>query len=61
MAKIDEIVYIADGVYASYDGFGLDIRVNHHMNPTAVYLEPQTLNALVAFYQRCQPAMDDNF
>lgn len=46
------IEYIGDGVYVSYDGYGIEIRVNSHTNPPVAYLEPSVLKALMEFYER---------
>jgi hypothetical protein len=43
--------YIGDGVYARYDGHGIQIAVNHHENEV-VYLEPSVLDNLNKFYER---------
>ena len=40
--------YLGDGLYIYYDGYGIELRANHHENPTdRVYLEPSVYNALV--------------
>jgi len=44
--------HLGDGVYAEFDGYGINIRVNDHRNPVAAYLEPDVLKRLVAFYER---------
>jgi hypothetical protein len=38
--------YLGDGVYASFDGYQIWLRVGHHQAPPAVALEPQVLHAL---------------
>jgi len=49
--------YLGDGVYAKYDGFGVWLLANDHLNPTdKVYLEPSVLEALNRFInQRRKP------
>jgi hypothetical protein len=45
--------YLGDGVYAVFDGYGIELRVNDFENPTdVVYLEPSVIDALVRFYER---------
>lgn len=43
--------HIGDGVYATFDGFGIELRANDHRNEVAVYLEPEVLAALDRFYE----------
>lgn len=61
MAEEQELhSYLGDGVYAKFDGHGIEIRVNDHRNPVAVYLEPEVLERLNKFYQhQLQKAKDD--
>ena len=42
-------IYIGDAVYAYYDGNGIELRLNHHEAPCAVYLEPEVIAALQAW------------
>ena len=42
-----------DAVYAHFDGYGIELRLNDHRNECAVYLEPAVLQALTKFYKRC--------
>jgi len=46
--------HLGDGVYATFDGFGIELRVNDHRNPVAVYLEPDVLNSLNRWYGACK-------
>ena len=48
---MDKHEHIGDGVYAEFDGYGINIRVNDHRNPVAAYLEPDVLKRLVKFYE----------
>ena len=43
--------YLGDGVYASFDGYQIWLAVNHHENKQ-VALEPQVLQALIAYAAR---------
>jgi len=40
-------------VYAHYDWYGIELRLNDHRNKCAVYLEPEVLQVLTEFYKRC--------
>jgi hypothetical protein len=40
--------YLGDGVYASFDGYHVNLAVNDHRNH-AVALEPAVLEALVRY------------
>jgi hypothetical protein len=50
---MDDTIYIGDAIYAHYDGYGIELRLNDHRNECAVYLEPEVLQALTEFYKRC--------
>lgn len=44
------MMYIGDGVYAIFDGYGIWLHANSHDSPTdKIYLEPQVLEALNQF------------
>jgi hypothetical protein len=43
--------YLGDAVYAYYDGNGIELRLNHHDARCLVYLEPEVIEALVAFWR----------
>jgi hypothetical protein len=46
--------YIGDGVYATWDGFHIILSANSLTTPTdVIYLEPDILESLNKFYQRC--------
>lgn len=51
MAIDTKDAYLGDGVYASFDGFQIWLAANHHEN-RVVALEPQILDALIAYAQR---------
>jgi len=45
--------YIGDGVYVEYDGEGIMLKANDHLDPTdTIYLEPNVLEALIRFAKR---------
>ncbi len=46
--------YIGDGVYVEFDGFGIWLRANDPNSEKAVYLEPDVLDALNRFADRCK-------
>ena len=49
----DDQDYLGDGVYAKWDGYGVELRANDHLNPTdTIYLEWEVLQALKRFYKR---------
>ena len=44
---MEDTVYIGDGVYAHFDGYGISLLTGSHDNPeNKVYLEPSVLQAL---------------
>lgn len=39
-----QTIYLGDGLYLHYDGYGLELRANSHDQPTdRCYLEPQVI------------------
>jgi len=45
--------YVGDGVYALWDGVGIELRANSHDCPTdTIYLEPEVIIALNTFIRR---------
>lgn len=44
--------YLGDAIYAYFDGFGIELRLNDHREPCTVYLEPSVLAALNQFNVR---------
>jgi len=57
MAKEHQL-YLGDGVYAIFDGFGVWLHANDHENPTdRVYLEPQVFSALLRVWERWHPGL----
>jgi hypothetical protein len=51
--KMNDTIYLGDAVYAHWDGYGIELKLNDHRNECAVYLEPEVLQALTEFYNRC--------
>ena len=47
MGKIANTSYLGDGVYAFFDGSGVELRANDH----EIYMEPETIEALNVFFQ----------
>ena len=46
-----EFTYLGDGVYARYDGYGVMLHINDHLNPTdRVFLDMDVLKALNNFF-----------
>ena len=44
--------YLGDGVYASYDGFGVILDLRGQDNTTRIYLEPAVFKQLVNYRER---------
>jgi hypothetical protein len=44
--------YLGDGVYATYDGWYVELRLSRHDVPFAVALEPPVMEKLIAYYRR---------
>jgi len=44
-------VYLGDGVYASFDGYGIWLAANHHEN-VVIALEPSVFERLVEYKDR---------
>jgi len=48
MMEKDQCLYLGDGVYLYYDGFGFELRANDHKNPTdIIYLDCAVASVLV--------------
>lgn len=45
--------YIGDGVYVSFDGYNINIAVNHHNNHV-VALEPDVINNLKEYFKEIE-------
>jgi hypothetical protein len=46
--KLNETVHLGDGAYLHFDGYGVELRANHHETPTdRVYLEPSVIGELL--------------
>jgi len=41
--------HIGDGVYVETDGYHINIRVNSHLNPIVVALDPSVMDALFEY------------
>jgi hypothetical protein len=54
--SIENPIYLGDAVYAFFDGNGIELRLNDHRNQCAVYLEPEVMAALMAFWKKAQTA-----
>ena len=47
-------LYIGDGLYASFDGFQIELRANSETDPTdKVYLEPSVMRSLIKYAALC--------
>jgi hypothetical protein len=47
-------IYLGDAVYAFFDGNGIELKLNHHLSPCLIYLEPEVIEALAAFWQKAK-------
>ncbi len=45
--------YLGDAVYAHFNGYSVELKLDDHRNPTVVTLEPEVLAALNRFYKNC--------
>jgi hypothetical protein len=52
--------YLGDAVFAHFDGYGVELRLNHHESRCAVYLEPEVLQNLIEFWNSTQKRKDAN-
>lgn len=43
-------IYLGDAVCARFDGSGIELCLNDHRAPCAVYLEPEVMQALIDFW-----------
>lgn len=46
---MENLTYLGDAVYAFYDGYGIELRLNNHQAVCEVYLEPSVYVALTEF------------
>jgi BRO family, N-terminal domain len=54
----DNPIYLGDAVYAFYDGNGTELKLNHHTSPCLIYLEPEVMEALIAFWNKATSAAE---
>jgi len=54
------VEHVGDGVYAVHNGHSIELRVNHHLNPTVVHLEISGLEALQRFHERVSETHTQN-
>lgn len=45
----DKETYLGDGLYASFDGYQIKLRVPTDLNDQEIYLEPEVYNNLLKF------------
>ena len=50
----DNPIYPGDAIYAYFDGYGIELKLNHHASPCLIYLEPDVMEALGSFWARMQ-------
>ena len=44
-------IYAGDAVYATFDGCGIELRLNSHESECLIYLEPEVMANLIEFWQ----------
>ena len=50
---MSDVTYLGDGVYAEYDGYGIELKANEYENPTdTIYLEFEVIEALIRYYNK---------
>jgi hypothetical protein len=49
---MEKITYIGDGVYASFNGMHITLRVNDHRSEPVVFLEVEVMEALIQYFER---------
>lgn len=50
--------YLGDGVYASFDGYAINLAVNDHRNKVIV-LEPEVMEKLIKYYNQTKDAANE--
>ena len=50
--------YLGDGVYVSDEGYAIAVRVGDHRTAPVLHLEPDVLDALVRYSERCKQARE---
>lgn len=46
----ENATYLGDAVYADFDGYGVNLKLNDHRSESLIYMEPEIIQALVKFY-----------
>ncbi len=54
-------VYLGDGLFASFDGFQIQLRAERHEGNHRVFLEPQVFHALCDYARECGMAVRGKF
>jgi hypothetical protein len=55
----DNPIYLGDAVYACWDGYGIELKLNSHENKCAVYLEPEVMQNLIDFWKAIEQEVAD--
>ena len=50
--KIDNPTYLGDAVYAYFDGYGIELRLNWHDSKCIIYLDPEMIGNLHLFWHQ---------
>lgn len=49
-----DTIYLGDAVYAHFDGYGVELKLNDHRAECLIYLEPNVLENLIKFRNEIQ-------
>ena len=55
---MENTIYLGDAVYAHFDGYGVELKLNDHQSECLIYLEPDVLEKLVKFRDAIQKARE---
>ena len=58
--EMENHVYIGDGVYAKFDGYGIELRANDPNKDDYIYLEPEVLDSLIRVAQQWEILTTEN-
>ena len=49
----NNVTHLGDGLYATFDGYGIALSVNDHRNPPVAYIDgPSSMAALIRFWEQ---------
>lgn len=47
----DNPIYLGDAVYAYFDGYGVELKLNEHTSRCLIYMEPEVMQNLIEFWK----------